>query len=385
MSYSSDEPDGSEPRGMGRTGLAEVLQFGRPTSVAIDNRQAHLEEWDLYLDMLAEYSWARDAAGVSGPSIQVLTNRIDAFVQHFREPPWRITHQMADNYFANEVAWGRSTSRKAMGQIAKFYRFIEIRYADEIKKRFDVDVRSPIDEFNMPVHSGDFLIVRPPARQELTQYFGSWKDDLEEARKYAIAARDYAMARVTYATGLRAAELCNVKMRDLAWDMGEWGRVFVSEGKGSKGSGPRQRWAFMFEEGRAILEWYVENVRGHFSDDPARPEAPLFPSERSLSVYGDPQASRIQPAAFRRQLNKADKYLPGPVEHIYPHLLRHACATHMYESGFTIWEVQTVLGHRFPTTTVRYVSTAFSDPGSLAIDSANRASARLNIRNGKIR
>lgn len=372
----------TEPGRPGANGpaLASVVPFGRPTTAMTENAATSIEEeWEFYLDVLAEYCWARDAAGMGGASIQSLTNRIDTFINHFREPPWRITHQMADNYFANEVAWGRSTSRKAMGQIAKFYRFIEVRYSDEVWRRFRVRVTSPIDEFNMPIHSGDFTVVRPPSRAEMMQYFGNWKDDLLEARKFAIAARDYAMARVAYATGLRAAELCNIRMRDLAWEMGDWGRVFVSEGKGSKGSGPRQRWAFMFEEGRAVLEWYIENIRGYFPDQPIRPEATLFPSERSLSEIDELHASRIIPATFRKQLTKADKYLPGPVDHIFPHLLRHACATHMYEDGYSIWEVQTVLGHRYPTTTVGYVATAFEDPGRYAIDSANRASARLKL------
>lgn len=379
---------GAGNRAAGGSGptLAQVVPFARQGAVASKDPSGSVEEeWDLYVDVLAEYAWSRDAAGVAGPTIQATINRIDSFVSHFREPPWRISHRMADNYFANEVAWGRSTSRKAMGQIAKFYRFIEVRYSDDLSVRFGITVKSPIDEFNMPIHSGDFVVVRPPSQREIDAYFSAWKKDLSEARKFAIAARDYAMARVTYATGLRAAELCNIRMRDLAWDMGDWGRIFVSEGKGARGSGPRQRWAYMFEDGRAVLAWYVENIRGFFPDDANRPEAPLFPSERSLSAGENFQASRILPPAFRRQLARADKYLPGPVEHLHPHLLRHACATHKYEDGYSIWDVQTILGHRYPTTTVGYVSTAFGDPGKYSIDSANRASSRLGIGNEGIK
>ncbi|MFE1882788.1 hypothetical protein [Streptomyces diastatochromogenes] len=29
---------------------------------------------------------------------------------------------------------------------------------------------------------------------------------------------------------------------------------------------------------------------------------------------------------------------------LFPHLLRHACATHNYESGMPLWDVQVLLG-----------------------------------------
>jgi site-specific recombinase XerD len=41
----------------------------------------------------------------------------------------------------------------------------------------------------------------------------------------------------------------------------------------------------------------------------------------------------------------AASYLTGPVTDLFPHLLRHACATHNYERGMSLWEVQKVLGH----------------------------------------
>jgi integrase/recombinase XerC len=36
----------------------------------------------------------------------------------------------------------------------------------------------------------------------------------------------------------------------------------------------------MFAEGRELLWWYVEEIRGGFSDDPEHPQAPVWPSER---------------------------------------------------------------------------------------------------------
>ncbi|MFB7559732.1 tyrosine-type recombinase/integrase [Streptomyces brevispora] len=37
---------------------------------------------------------------------------------------------------------------------------------------------------------------------------------------------------------------------------------------------------------------------------------------------------------------------------------RHACATHNYERGRSLWKVQKMLGHDRPTTTASYLATA---------------------------
>ncbi len=60
------------------------------------------------------------------------------------------------------------------------------------------------------------------------------------------------MAKTAYLSGARATELCLVRLGDLHWDSGQWGR-FLVRGKGARGSGPREREAFMFAEGRAAV------------------------------------------------------------------------------------------------------------------------------------
>jgi integrase/recombinase XerC len=204
-----------------------------------------------------------------------------------------------------------------------------------------------------------------------------------------VACRNYVMAKLAYISGVRAAELCGVTLGDVHWESGQWGR-FLVHGKGSRGSGPRQRLAFLFEDGRNLLWWYVEEVRGQFPDDASSMDAPLFPSERippsvaalNVEVPGMP----MQASTFRAALGRAaEQFLSGPVTGLYPHLLRHACATHNYERGMGLWEVQKLLGHDRSSTTVTYLATAHADPGSVSLAASGRAVQRLHVDQGSLR
>jgi len=136
-----------------------------------------------------------------------------------------------------------------MNQIDGYFAFPEQRYAGEIARRYGVAVESPIDLFNRPRHRGDFGLRVPPSQRAVREFFTRWREALEPARKPAVARRDYVMGKLTYISGVRAAELCGVKIGDLHWESGQWGRFLVN-GKGrdpraDRPSGcrrPRRRW-----------------------------------------------------------------------------------------------------------------------------------------------
>ncbi|MGW7134487.1 tyrosine-type recombinase/integrase [Streptomyces bobili] len=341
------------------------------------------EERDLFQDAVAEYLWARDVAGLSPLTLESLVKPVLQICSFYNTVPWRLTPRDFDRYFAGPGrAPKSSTTRSKVTRIDGFYAFLEQRYAGEILRRFGAGVESPIDSFNRPRHRGDFGLRVPPSAAALKEFFASWRAALPMARKYPVAVRNYVMSKITYISGVRAAELCGVRIGDIHWENGQWGR-FLVRGKGSKGSGPREREAFLFEEGRALLWWYIEDVRGEFRDDPTDPYAPLFPSERvpgAVAALNLPVAPAIVPDTFRKVLKAAAaEHLKGPVTGgLFPHLLRHACATHNYEAGMPLWDVQVLLGHTWATTTVGYLATAKGDPECRSLESSRRAVRRLS-------
>jgi integrase/recombinase XerC len=378
-----EEPPAAEPTLLD-TGLADVLTLQR-------RREAQLsadDEEGFFAETLSEYVWARDAAGLAASTLDALVKPVIEVCQYYGVAPWRLLSRDVDRYFAGPGRRAQSTVRNKMIRIDGFYAFLEQRYAGEIARRFGAAVESPIDPFNRPRHRGDFGLRIPPSRHAITEFFASWRADLVHARKPAVAYRDYVMAKIAYVSGPRATELCGVQIGHVHWDLGQWGRFLVN-GKGARGSGPRQREAYLFQEGRELLWWYMEEVRGLFNDDAEHPNAPLFPSERLPRAFAGSEltiASAIVPSTFRRALKTASmKYLEGPVSVLFPHLLRHACATHSYERGMTLWEVQKVLGHDWATTTLRYMASAHADPEHANLAATSRAAQRLVMDKGNLR
>lgn len=381
---STTEHEGTRGRSGGEPGLADVvaLQNRRAAEIDADDPQG------FFVDTLAEYQWARDAAGLMPGTIDQLIKPVIEVCEYFQLVPWQLQPRHVDHYFSGPGKRARSTIRTKMNQIDGYFAFLEQRYAGEISRRFGVLVESPVDLFNRPRHRGDFGLRLPPSRAAMKEFFRRWRTDLPSARKEAVACRNYVMAKIAYLSGVRAAELCTTKITDVHWEAGQWGR-FLVDGKGARGSGPRQREAYLFEEGRELLWWFVEEVRGMFRDDPEHPAAPLWPSERvphQVALLNMPVAPAVVPSTFRRALKAAGaNYLSGPVTNLFPHLLRHACAAHNYESGMSLWEVQKLLGHIWATTTVRYVASVHADPEHAMRQSSERAAQRLLLDQGNLR
>lgn len=150
-----------------------------------------------------------------------------------------------------------------------------------------------------------------------------------------LGIRDRAMLELTYSTGLRRGELVRVRLSDLM--RGESSLV-VRQGKGG-----RDRIVPVGNMAREWLERYLSESRPQLVVPDAQAE------ELFLTAYGDGFSSMGWGQMVRKYLTKAGVKCRGG-----PHLLRHACATHMLEHGADLRTIQTLLGHSRVDTTEIY-------------------------------
>jgi integrase/recombinase XerD len=107
----------------------------------------------------------------------------------------------------------------------------------------------PVDEFNASRHVGDDSAAEdpPPTPGRLSEFFEFLKCRIATARKYAPAARDYALFRTLCHAGLRSDEASQLDRPDAHFGRGPFGKLHVRFGKGARTSGPRPRWVPMLD------------------------------------------------------------------------------------------------------------------------------------------
>nr|WP_235916739.1 tyrosine-type recombinase/integrase [Spelaeibacter cavernicola] len=265
---------------------------------------------------------------------------------------WEVTAEDIDRVVGDLAVAGRSTStRREYVQIFKgFHRFLQVRKAAEIESTFGVRLVCPVDEFNASRHVGDDspALLPPPTPDRVDEFFDFLKARIATARKYAPAARDYALFRTLYHAGLRSEESSLLEIPDLHFGRGPFGKVHVRFGKGAHTSGPRPRWVPMLDGLDLVLRWFLDDVR------PKLPE--------STVLFADESGGALHQGTIRNRLRYLMELEGHPVtERFSPHALRRACATHNYERGVDLAAIQQLLGHWTVSSTMRYVrpSTTF--------------------------
>jgi integrase/recombinase XerC len=156
---------------------------------------------------------------------------------------------------------------------------------------------------------------------------------VEVAANDPLALRDHALLELLYSSGLRVSELCGVRWRDL--DTGE-GLVRVT-GKGNK--------TRIVPVGRQALAALAA----------LRDSQPASDDDPVLRGRGE---HALTPGAVRAAIKRRARS-QGVWKRVYPHLLRHSCASHLLESSGNLRAVQEMLGHADIGTTQIYTHLDF--------------------------
>jgi integrase/recombinase XerD len=174
-------------------------------------------------------SWR--ARGFSPVTIGNDIGLLERALRALGRPAWEVTAEDIDRVVGDLAAAGRTTAtRREYVQIFKgFHRFLQARKAAEIAAAFGVRLVCPVDEFNASRHVGDDSPAElpPPSPERVGEFFEFLKGRIATARKYAPAARDYALFRTLYHAGLRSEEAALLDQPDVHFGRGPFGKLHV--------------------------------------------------------------------------------------------------------------------------------------------------------------
>jgi site-specific recombinase XerD len=308
---------------------------------------------------MEEFVQSMTARGFSEATVLAHESRLERLGRLLSCFVWEVSPDDVDNLLVTlgDKGIASATRRAYLETLMGFHRFLAARKTVQIEAWFGTTLGAPIDEFNGIRHvADDSPSVRPPpSAARLEDFFGFLSERIERARKYASAARDYALFRTLYLGGLRVAESCRLEVTDVHLERGPFGKLHVRFGKGAKTSGPRPRWVPMLDQLDLIMRWFLDDVR------------PLFRGA-GPALFPDESGGELAPSTVRNRLAYLLKVEGrGEVDYFSPHDLRRACATRNYERGVDLVAIQQMLGHWHIGTTMRYVR-----PSSTFVEDAYR-------------
>jgi integrase/recombinase XerD len=152
-----------------------------------------------------------------------------------------------------------------------------------------------------------------------------------------LGLRDRAMIELMYASGLRVSELVDLKAVHLSFTDG----VVRVTGKGNK-----ERLVPFGDEAGDWMRRYAEEAR-----------AAILGGQASDALFVTARGGAMTRQMFWKLIKKYS-VIAGITQHLSPHTLRHAFATHLLNHGADLRVVQMLLGHADISTTQIYTHVA---------------------------
>lgn len=228
--------------------------------------------------------------------------------------------------------------QRALSALRSFYKWMFRE--GEIKKTPLAGISAPKAPRRLPV-----ALDTDQAQQLLDN--GSSDDDW-------LAVRDQAIMELFYSSGLRLAELAAANLGDI-----DFGEGFVTViGKGRK----QRKVPLGRAASTALQTWIAQRAQLGIDGDA------LFVSQRKTRISHRSIQARLARHALER----------GLPQHVHPHMLRHAFASHVLESSGDLRAVQEMLGHANLTTTQIYTHLDFQHLAKVYDRAHPRASLRKN-------
>lgn len=205
-------------------------------------------------------------------------------------------------------------------------------------------IRRVLNAFFSWLVDNDYLLRNPVAKVAKIKYQQAQRIpltpfQLEQLRDNCRTPREQALIEIFYSTGFRVSEVSAMDLTDVEWNNRS---ILIRHGKGNK-----CRTVFFSARAEFLLRKYLRTR----SDD----LAPLFISERKRNAEG-----RLTTRALQEIIKKIRRREPVGAK-CTPHVLRHTMATAGLRAGMPVTDLQALLGHAKPETTMIYAHIDLTD------------------------
>jgi integrase/recombinase XerD len=245
--------------------------------------------------------------GLSPRTIRTYSNCVEKFFRTCHKEPFQVT-KVDIQYFLD-----RLLEKSAPGNTLNVYlNALKFFYEEIMHRKLTVNIRYS----KIPQKLPEFLI-----QEEVTRLFA------------AIAnPKHQLMIKLLYATGMRVNELCHLKVKDFQFEQ-NYG--WVRQGKGKK------------DRPFIVPQKLKEELLLYIHRDQLQGDGWLFPGHKNHYSPASVQAILHTSATVSKLTKK-----------VHPHMLRHSFATHLIQNGYSVMDVQPLLGHQKLETTLVYLHLA---------------------------
>lgn len=267
---------------------------------------------DDLIDNIKLYISSKRLEGLSELTLEDYYRELMLFEYKVSKPTVQVNTGDIRHYLANNEGVMASTNGKKLSVIKSFFSWL----VDE-----EILLKNPAAKIKQ---------MKQPKRlpKALTTV------ELEQLREACTSLRERAMIEVLYSTGCRLSEVANMKRNDVNWSNSSLKVI----GKGNK-----ERIVYLNPKSRYHLEKYLDEcIYGENECEF------LFSTERR--PYRQLQNASIQDI-IEKVANRTDID-----KKVTPHVFRHTMATLAMENGIELGDLQQLLGHENPGTTLRYAA-----------------------------
>ncbi len=169
-------------------------------------------------------------------------------------------------------------------------------------------------------------VQRPRKRHSLPNFLSI--QEVDRILRATDNLKHSAILYTLYSSGLRLAELLQLRLEDVHWDRNQ---LLVRGGKGKK-----DRAVMLSQRLKALLVHYFDQYQ---------PRHYLFEGQDERQPYSPRSVQSIVKQAAKKA---------GIQKRVTPHVLRHCFATHLLDNGIDVRFIQELLGHKDIQTTLIY-------------------------------